>query len=263
MSYLALLLTLPSERYLGEQMDVVDVEAIHLARERTKKTIATGLYSELLKLYEINHVDESGQFDAQAIGRRRLKNVCLSYLTMLDDETAHRRSKKQYVEANNMTDQIAALTCIINSRHPDKERCLEQFYRQWRDHPLVIDKWFTLQATSHIYGNLDTILQLTEHPAFDLKNPNRVRSLIGAFSQANPLHFHSVDGGGYEFLGDRIILLNPLNPQVASRMLAAFTQWHRFDAQRQQLMQKQLERIISTPDIAIDIYEIAKKSLDY
>ena len=160
-----------------------------------------------------------------------------------------------------MTDQIAALGVIVNSRHPAKAKCLEEFYRQWQDEALVIDKWFVIQATSDQADAFSTVKSLLQHPAFDLKNPNRVRSLIGAFSQANPLHFHAANGHGYRFLADQIVELNTLNPQVAARLVSALIQWHRYDEQRQALMKSQLERIINTPDISRDVYEVASKGL--
>jgi aminopeptidase N len=261
LSYFSLLLDLPSETYLAEQMPVVDVEAIHTAREFVKRTLARQLQPQFQALYQANHRDESGQFDAGAIGRRRIKNTCLGYLSKLENADIQNWAEQQFKTAGNMTDQIAALTAIVNNPHPATEQCLTDFYRQWRDEALVIDKWFTLQATSPMPGTFATVQSLLAHDAFDLKNPNRVRSLIGAFSQANPLHFHAADGQGYQFLADQIIALNTINPQVASRMLGALTQWRRFDESRQALMKAQLERIMGTEAISRDVYEVASKSL--
>jgi aminopeptidase N len=160
-----------------------------------------------------------------------------------------------------MTDQLAALTLIANHPHPARQQCLDRFYHQWQHEALVIDKWFTTQATSPMPGTFDRVVDLLDHPAFDIRNPNRVRSLIGAFSQSNPLHFHAANGQGYQFLTDRILELNCLNPQVASRMVGALTSWRRYDEKRQVLMKAQLERIISTEAISKDVYEVAVKSL--
>jgi aminopeptidase N len=160
-----------------------------------------------------------------------------------------------------MTDQIAALAVIVNSPHPAKQQCLDSFYRQWQAEALVIDKWFTLQASGSMPDTFTTVQALMRHPAFDLKNPNRVRSVIGAFSQSNPLHFHAANGQGYCFLADQIIALNTLNPQIASRMVGALTTWRRHDENRQALMKAQLERIIATEAISKDVYEVASKSL--
>jgi aminopeptidase N len=261
LSYFSLLLDLPSETYLAEQMQVVDVEAIHKAREFVKRTLAQHLQSQFQALYQANHRDESGQFDAGAIGRRRIKNTSLSYLSKLENADIQGWAEQQFKTARNMTDQMAALTAIVNNPHPATRQCLMDFYQQWRDEALVIDKWFTLQATSPMPGTYATVQALMAHDAFDLKNPNRVRSLIGAFSQANQLHFHAADGQGYQFLADQIIALNTINPQVASRMLSALTQWRRYDEGRQALMKAQLERIMGTENISKDVYEVASKSL--
>jgi aminopeptidase N len=261
LSYFSLLLDLPSETYLAEQMQVVDVEAIHKAREFVKRTLAQQLQPQFQALYQANHRDESGQFDAGAIGRRRIKNICLSYLSKLEDKDIQGWAEQQFKSARNMTDQMAALTAIVNNPHPATRQCLTDFYQQWRNEALVIDKWFALQASSPMPGTFATVQALMAHDAFDLKNPNRVRSLIGAFSQANQLHFHAANGQGYQFLADQIIALNTINPQVASRMLSALTQWRRYDESRQALMKAQIERIMGTENISKDVYEVASKSL--
>jgi aminopeptidase N len=261
LSYFSLLLNLPSETYLAEQMQVVDVEAIHNAREFVVLTLAEQLQPQFKALYLECHRDESGLFDAGAIGRRRIKNTCLGYLGRLDKPDIHQWSQQQFDTAKNMTDQIAALAVVVNGSHPAKQQCLVGFYQQWQAEALVIDKWFALQASSHNPDTFATVQALLQHPAFDLKNPNRVRALIGTFSQANPLHFHAANGQGYQFLGNQIIALNTLNPQVASRMLSALTSWRRYDEGRQALMKAQLERIISTEAISKDVYEVASKSL--
>ncbi len=261
LAYFSLLLNLPSEAYLAELMDVVDVIAIHKAREFVKNNLAQQLHSEFLQLYQRYHQDESGQFDAGAIGRRRLKNAALSYLITLESEETQAISLAQFSSAKNMTDQIEALKAIVNSYHPAKQACLTAFYQQWQTEALVIDKWFTLQASSYMPNTFATVQRLMQHPAFDLKNPNRVRSLIGAFSQANPLHYHAGNGQGYQFLADQVIVLNGFNPQMASRMMTALTGWQRFDTHRQILMKAQLERIMQSEGISPDVYEIASKSL--
>jgi len=261
LSYFSLLLSLPSETYLAEQMQVVDVEAIHKAREFVVLTLAEQLQTQFKTLYLNNHKDESGLFDAGAIGRRRIKNTCLAYLGRLEQQDIQQWAQQQFDSAKNMTDQMAALAVVVNGSHPAKQQCLVNFYQQWQAEALVIDKWFALQASSHNPDTYATVQALMQHPAFDLKNPNRVRALIGAFSQANPLHFHAANGQGYQFLADQIIALNTLNPQVASRMLSALTSWRRYDEGRQALMKAQLERIITTEAISKDVYEVASKSL--
>ncbi|MEQ1528487.1 MAG: aminopeptidase N [Methylococcales bacterium] len=261
LSYFSLLLNLPSETYLAEQMLVVDVDAIHQARQFVIKSLAKQLETEFRNLYKHHHRDESGQFDAGAVGRRRIKNTCLNYLATLEQADLQAWAELQFADAKNMTDQMAALSAIVNNPHPARQDCLESFYQQWQSEALVIDKWFTLQASSSMPDTFATVQALMHHSAFDLKNPNRVRSVIGAFSQANPLHFHAANGQGYQFLADQIIALNTLNPQVASRMVNALTSWRSYDSGRQGLMKAQLERIINTEAISKDVYEVASKSL--
>ncbi|MDP3590023.1 MAG: aminopeptidase N [Methylobacter sp.] len=261
LSYFSLLLNLPSETYLAEQMQVVDVDAIHAAREFVTLTLAEQLQTQFQALYLNNHRDESGKFDSGAIGRRRIKNTCLSYLSKLESSAIHQLSQQQFNTAKNMTDQMAALAVIVNNPHPAKQQCLDSFYHQWQAEALVIDKWFALQASGSMPDTFATVQALMQHPAFDLKNPNRVRSLIGAFSQSNPLHFHAANGQGYRFLADQIIALNTLNPQIASRMVGALTSWRRYDEGRQALIKAQLERIMTTEAISKDVYEVASKSL--
>lgn len=261
LSYFSLLLKLPAEGYLGEQMAVIDVEAIHQARKFVKKGLAAALQEQFRRLYRTYHLDESGRFDSAAIGRRRIKNTCLDYLLELESDDVRQWAERQFYDSGNMTDQVAALEVIINSQHPAKQQCLEQFYRQWQDDDLVIDKWFALQAGSDQPDTLKTVRSLLQHPAFDLHNPNRVRALIGAFAQANPVNFHAADGEGYRFLADHVIALNAINPQVAARLCGALARWRRYDAGRRKLMQAQLQRIVDTPDLSRDVYEVVSKSL--
>ncbi len=261
LSYLSLLLSLPDESYLAGQMDVIDVDAIHQAREFTKHSLAQQLQSLFKDLYQKYHQDESGKFDSGAIGRRRIKNCCLDYLTQLESDASYQLADQQFKSSNNMTDQMSALVAIVNSQNPAKQTSLQNFYQQWQDEALVIDKWFALQASSSATDTFSTVQDLMDHPAFELTNPNRVRSLIGVFSQTNQLHFHAENGQGYQFLAQQVIALNGINPQVASRMVSGLTQWRRFDKNRQQLMKSALEKVIKTANISIDVYEVANKSL--
>ncbi|NOQ62951.1 MAG: aminopeptidase N [Methyloprofundus sp.] len=262
LAYLACLLSLPAESYIAELMDVVDVNAIHQARQFVKRQLAEQLSEQFQALYADNHQAATRKLDAISIAKRKIKNVCLDYLSQLDNQQSHQLANQQFADAQTMTDQIAALGAIVNSQNPAKKDSLQAFYQQWQDEALVIDKWFILQASSSQPKTFSVVQDLLQHSAFELKNPNRVRALVGAFSQANPLHYHAENGEGYQFLADQVLALNTLNPQVASRMVGALTQWRRFDRQRQELMKQQLERIINTPDISKDVFEIASKSLD-
>ena len=258
---LAELLMLPSESYLGDQMEEVDVEGIHTASEAVKKNIATELKDDLLRCYRACQRVGNYRPDPVDIGRRRLKNICMSYLMQLDDTQMHALCFQQFQENHNMTDVIAALNLLANYECPERVQALEQFYDKWKDDPLVLDKWFSIQATSKLPGTLEKVKELRKNPAFSIKNPNKVRSLLGAFCSANPIGFHAADGAGYVFLADAVLELDKLNPQVASRMLRIMSRWQRYDSSRQKLMQFQLQRILVAEGASKDVYEIALKSV--
>ena len=261
LSYQALLLTLPGEDYVSGCLDSVDPVALHQARQDIRRRLASELTEAWRTLYHDHHRDEYNQFDAPAIGRRRLKNTALDYLASLDDADAHELALRQFETCRTMTDRIAALAAIVNSHHPHQTAALEAFYRQWRDEDLVVGKWFTLQATSRLPGGLARVQALMRHPAFDIRMPNHVRSLIGAFSQSNPVNFHAGDGAGYRFLADRVGELNGINPQIAARMLTALTTWRRYEPHRQALMRAALEQVAETAGLSPDVYEVATKAL--
>jgi aminopeptidase N len=261
LSYFSLLMTLPAEDYVSAFLDTIDPVRVHQSRQCLRQHIARTLEADWTSLYEQHHREEFNRFDAAAIGRRRLKNLCLEYLSALDNPDAHALAVTQFESSRTMTDRIAALFAIVNSHNPHKAACLEAFYQQWRDDDLVVGKWFTLQATSYLPGTLEQVETLLRHPAFDLRTPNHVRSLIGGFSQSNAVNFHAEGGAGYRFLADRVIELNVINPQIAARMLTALTSWRRYDTERQQRMRGELERIAGTDTISIDVYEVASKAL--
>jgi aminopeptidase N len=254
-------LNLPDEAYLAEQMEVIDVDGIHEARNFVRRALARALQKQFLAIYETNHHPSGYRIDAAAIGRRSLKNRCLDYLMQLQEPFARELCHKQYHGANNMTDQLSALGMLANCDCPERGEVLAAFQERWKDEPLVLDKWFTLQATSQLPGTLVEVKGLLHHPAFSIKNPNKVRALIGAFCQSNPVRFHQADGAGYEFLTEQILILNAINPQMAARLLAAFTHWRKYDVNRQYLMRSQLERILQSPALSPDVYEIVSKSL--
>ncbi|SMF95386.1 aminopeptidase N [Methylomagnum ishizawai] len=260
-SYQALLLTLPSEEYVGAAMKAIEPEAVHAARQWVKRELAVHLEADFLRLYQACHEDRRDRFDAATMGRRRLKNTCLAYLGELETRASQRLAVRQFRESHTMTDRIAALSVIVNSHNPEREVCLDEFYQQWKDESLVVGKWFSIQATCHLPGTLARVRALIAHPAFDFKMPNHVRSLIGAFSQSNPVNFHAKDGAGYAFLADHVIELNTINPQIAARLLTALTPWRRYDDERQRLMCLQLQRVAGTSNISKDVYEVAMKSL--
>ncbi len=260
-AFKAQLLTLPSEAYLAEQCAVVDVEAIHAAREFARRRLAEALREPLLALYDAGGEPGPYRFDAAAAGRRRLKNLALAYLMTLEDGSLLERCTRQYHEADNMTERLAALSLLADTQAPAAEDALRDFHDRWRADAQVVDKWFAIQARSRRPDTLARVQRLLEHPDFHLTNPNRVRALVGAFCQGNPVRFHAVDGGGYRFLAERILELDPLNPQMAARLVNIFSNWRRYDADRQALMREQLQRILEAPELSKDSYEIASKSL--
>jgi aminopeptidase N len=256
---LALALTLPTETYLGEMMEVIDPEAIHEVREFIRRDLAGRLREDFRHIHVANA--PTGPYSIEPVGRRSLRNLCMAYLMTLEDRETLEICLEQFRTGDNMTDVIAALGCLVNRDAPERGEALETFYRRWREDPLVIDKWFTLQATSRLPGTLDEVKRLTGHPAFNIRNPNRVRSLIGAFAQGNPARFHDRNGAGYGFLADRVLEVNRLNPQVAARLVQPLTNWRRYEEGRRRLMQMELERIAAAPQLSRDVYEIVIKSL--
>jgi aminopeptidase N len=254
-------LTLPSESYLADQMDVVDVDAIHRARQMVRRALARELQEQFERVMTANRANESYEFTSDAVARRALKNLCLSYLMALDEQNIRTLCVAQLENADNMTDQLAALQMLANSDSAERGHALSVFEQRWRDDPLVMDKWFSAQATAHLPGTLAQVQDLLEHPGFDRLNPNRVRSLVGAFCHGNPLQFNTADGHGYRFAADQIIAIDAANPQLAARLLGSFSRWRRFDDSRQVLMRGELERILASAKLSRDVYEVASKTL--
>ena len=254
-------LSLPSEATLADEMAVVDVEAIHAVRDDARAAIAAALATALGETYR--ELAEPGPYrtDGESIGRRALRNVCLAYLAAGNPGGGARLAKAQFDAQQNMTDVLAALAVLTEIDGPERIGSLDAFYARWNDDPLVIDKWFALQARSSLPGTIAAVRDLTRHPAFTRANPNRLRALVGTFSQANQLHFHHASGAGYEFLADEVLILDPDNPQVAARMVQALGQWRRFDPARQALMKAQLQRIHDQPGLSTNTFEMVSKSL--
>ncbi|HLS85069.1 MAG TPA: aminopeptidase N C-terminal domain-containing protein, partial [Burkholderiales bacterium] len=195
--------------------------------------------------------------DAASAGRRALKNLCLGYLAELGMTPL---CYEQFRAADNMTDAMAALGALANNECPERQPALDAFYEKWKDEPLVVDKWLSVQASSRLPGTLARVRALLHHPAFDIKVPNKVYALIRAFA-ANHVRFHAADGSGYAFLADQVIALNDLNPQVAARMARGFDRWRRFDEERQRRARAELERIRDHAGLTRDVAEIVDKAL--
>jgi len=261
-AFAALLLTLPSEAYLAEQMSVVAVDEIHEAHGKLREEAAKALKTELRDLYNSLRSNAPFSPDAESAGRRALKNVALMYLSTLDDDGARELVTSQYRSANNMTDRMGALHALNDLDLPERDDALGAFYERYKVDALVVDKWFAVQALSRRDDTLEKVQSLMSHEAFTLRNPNKVRALIGSFAAGNQVRFHRPDGAGYSFLADRILELDSLNPQIAARLVAPLGRWRRFDGGRQELMKQQLERILGTDGLSRDVFELASKSLD-
>ncbi len=260
-SFVAQLLTLPSEDYLAEQTDVVNVMAIHQARHFLRKEIGHLLLTDFLNLYKAYQIDQPYKYSPELAGKRRMKNLCLSYLMAEPNKKAIGLCCDQFYQANNMTDEISALQALVHSGCNESSSVLADFYDKWPKETLVIDKWFAIQATAPQANTLEKVKKLMSHAQFNIKNPNKVRSLIGAFT-ANNVCFHNPDGSGYRFLAEQIAILDKLNPSIAARLVAKLSRWQRFGEPQQQLMKETLEEIHASKDQSKGVYEIVSKSLE-
>ncbi|TFH72418.1 aminopeptidase N [Gammaproteobacteria bacterium LSUCC0112] len=262
---LAQLLVLPSEAYLSELAAEIDVDGIHLVREFVANQIAIAHADAFADLYALCQHHGPYTADAGSIAKRALKNVCLSYLMRQPEATWLDACYQQYVAAENMTDVDAALRQLVNSRYPEAEairtKALADFYERWKHESLVVNQWFTVQAIASRPGTLEHVKALMHHEAFDMRNPNKVRSLISAFCNSNAVNFHHISGEGYAFLADQVITLNLSNPQIASRLLTPLTRWKKYNPIRQALMKAQLERVAAQPELSKDVFEVVSKSL--
>jgi aminopeptidase N len=261
----ALMLQLPTEAYLTEIAETAHVEAIHFARKHVRRYLAEQLREEWRAAYD--RCLQEGEFSvaAAAIAERSLKNTALGYLSLLSEKQSIDLARQQFAQATNMTDEMAALAVLVNADQEGadsvRDEALKDFYTRWQHEALVVNQWFVVQAGCHLPGGLERVQQLMQHEAFTLKNPNKVRSLIGAFCNGNAINFHHPDGAGYEFLADQILTLNGLNPSVASRLLTPLTKWRKYDPQRQGLMKSALQRILKEPELSKDVFEVVSKSL--
>jgi len=252
-------LTLPGEDYLGEQMQVVDVDGIHAARNFVKSGLAEALKDEFTQRY--HSMSSTGPYSKSsgAMARRSLRNACLTYL--LATESGVEMAQAQLATSDNMTDSLAAMQGLVWAGAPEGDAALHSFEDKWRDDALVMDKWFIIQAAIPGKRAVERVRELLKHPGFSIANPNKVRSLIGVFSMMNPTGFHTSDGSGYGLHADQIIALDALNPQIAARMAGAFNPWTRFDVHRRELMRAQLQRIANVEGLSPDVSEIVNNAI--
>ena len=261
-SMVARMFELPSELYLAELLPrPVDVDGIHHARQGLRKALAEALRPALLETFHRTAQQGPYEYSDAAVARRSLHNSCLSYLMMLEDDEVTQLCLTQYQQANNMTEQLAAFRGLVHSSRAEKADVIADFYQRWQREALVVDQWFTVQAVAPQSDTLPQVEKLLQHAAFEITNPNKVRALIGSFCNANAVNFHRADGEGYRFLADRIIELNRINPQIASRMATLLTRWANYDAGRAENIRNQLQRIKAEP-LSPDVYEVVTKALN-
>jgi len=262
-------LILPAEQVLAEEVSslgqTIDPEAIHRARVNLRRHLATRLRVHFETAWSALAPAETYAPDGAQVGRRALRNVCLGYLAESDEAYLQNsvlpRLLAQFEHGGNMTDVSAALSTLANLDLPERETALAAFHANWKDEALVVDKWLQVQATSRLPGTAARVRELLRHPAFDLKNPNKVYALVRSFCSANPRHFHAQDGSGYQLAADVILELHAMNPQVASRLARAFDRWRQFDARRQAHARTALERIAACEGLAKDVAEVVGNAL--
>jgi aminopeptidase N len=250
-------LVLPGESLLADEMELVDPDAIRFAREATRKALGLALQAEFASAYATFGDAGAADISGPAMARRAMKNTALSYLCAAGDTTL---AAQQYKASANMTDRLAALANLAELVDENREEAFAAFYAQWKSNALVLDKWFAVQARAGAPDTLPRVQALTRHADFDLRNPNRVRSLVGAFT-GNPAKFHAISGEGYQLLADTIIALDAINPQIAARLVTAMGSWRRYDATRQGLMKAELERILARETLSHNTYEMTSKAL--
>ena len=253
-------LMLPSESMIAEQLDNVDPLAVHMARQFMRANIGSRLRGELLAAYQANLTPGDYSPDAASAGKRALKNLALAYLNAAPDEDSVTLAQRQFRDAGNMTDRAAALSALIGSRVPEAADALDDFYELFKGEALVVDKWFSMQASAPT-TDVAAVRALMRHPAFTLRNPNRARSLISMFCAGNPVGFHAPDGSGYAFWAEQVIALDALNPQVASRLARAMDRWRRYAPALQAQMQAALQRVAGQATLSNDVREVVSKAL--
>ncbi|MCP4010462.1 MAG: aminopeptidase N [Proteobacteria bacterium] len=258
---LSQLLSLPGESYISQDMDTIDPDLVHQTRELLIAEIANTHRHLLHERYMLEHTKSSGRWTPAETEHRALRDACLSILIRVENEGAYTHATRQYEQARCMTDTMSALGALNHSQYANKQAYLDDFHRQWQAEDLLVNKWFGLQSQQVGKQALNNIVHLTKHPDFDLKNPNKVYSLIGSFLHGNAVTFHAKDGSGYAFATRWILKLNATNPQVAARLVGCFNQWKRYDVSRQSLMKAQMQAIARHPELSDNVSEIINKAL--
>jgi aminopeptidase N len=261
-AFVALVLVPPGEADIARDIGRdVDPDAIFRARSALRAAIGGRLAPQLSALYSRLYTAGGYSPDARSAGRRALRNVALDLMAATGKSAEIARAYQQYTTADNMTDRMAALATLSLHDVVERQPALDDFYARYSSDALVVDKWFSLQATVPEPGALDKVRSLTAHPAFSLANPNRVRALIGAFAQGNPTQFNRADGAGYEFVADTVRALDPKNPQVSARLATAFRTWRMLESGRRAKAEAALTRLKTTPGLSRDLSDIVERAL--
>ena len=258
------LVRMPSDHeiahYCSDQSEKINPDAIHFVSKKMKETIAEHLSERFMEIYDENSSDDYYDYEPTGVARRSIRNLALDYLVALMTKETVTLAIDQFMNSDNMTDIFSALQSLSHTNEEIFQKSCEIFYGHWFDYPLLVDKWFAVQAKSELNNTLDRVKELLTHPVFTLKNPNRVKALIGSFVNSNLRHFHSSSGEGYELLADQVLALDKVNPQIASQMVVAFNQWQKYEDQRMTLMGNQLERLHKS-ELSRDVFEIVSKAL--
>ena len=260
-AFAAEVFTLPSESFLADRMERIDVDAVHRARRTLQRALGEALTPDLVAVRGRLRTGEPYRFDAEGAARRALANTCLSYLAATETEFARRECLAQLAAADNMNDEVAALGGLVDLDCEERGEALARFEERWRGEPLVMDKWLARQATSSLPGTLAEVRRLMSHPAFDLANPNRVRALIHSFCHGNPVRFHATDGSGYRFWEERMRELDPRNPEVAAHLAGVMAHWRRYDDARRERMGAAMEAVLATPGLSKNTSEVLGRIL--
>jgi len=259
---LARALSLPSIAVTAQTLEVIDPAAIDFARTHLLSAIKRAHKDALVKLYEANSSAGNFAISPAAMGRRALQNIVLELLTVSNGTGCAARAKAHYDQADNMTDRVAALACLADSTQPERDQVFADFYQRFKGYQLVVDKWFSLQAIANRDAIFEDFASLRQHAEFNIKNPNRVRSLYSAFAVNNPVKFHDPSGRGYAIIRDAIIELNAINPQIASRQVSPFREWKRYTPLLQGQMRAALQAILDSGKLSSDVFEVVSKSLN-
>ena len=255
------MLTLPSEVSLALAYEVIDVDALHDARQALRSALASGLEERLVKLWDATASTENFRYDPEHAARRRLRGAALELLAVLEDPSHRERARAQFKSADNMTERLSALHGLSERDDTLFAEASQQFRKRYDDDPLVLDKWFALQAMHGSPDTLERVQALMDDPVFTLRNPNRVRALLGAFAHQNLVGFHRADGNGYRFIADQVLAIDAFNPQVAARLVKCFARWRCYDEARREKMENELKRMAASKSLSADVYEIVQRAL--